>query len=103
MNKLTIRCRALAVIGALLFAASALADGDHVEARKLRESGQILSLEKIAEHARAAKAGEIIETELKRKNGSYVYEVEILDGGGQVWELKLDAKTGGLIKMERDD
>ncbi len=72
-------------------------------ARKLSASGQILSLEKITKAAKALKPGEILETELERKHGAYVYEVEILDDKGLVWELKLDAKTGKLIKMEQDD
>jgi uncharacterized membrane protein YkoI len=29
--------------------------------------------------------------------------VEILDESGTVWELKLNAKSGELIEMERDD
>lgn len=82
---------------------NAMADEDHVAARKLRESGKILSLEIIVDHARTHKAGEILETELEFKHHRYVYEVEILDADGQVWELKLDAGTGDLIKMERDD
>jgi uncharacterized membrane protein YkoI len=82
---------------------SVTAEEDHVVARKLQESGQILSFEKIAEHARAAKAGEILETELELKEGHYIYEVEILDSAGKVWELKLNAKTGALIKIEADD
>jgi len=88
---------------ALAVAWPASADEDHVAARRLRDSGEILSLEKIAEHARGAKAGEILETELEQKKGRYIYEVEILDRDGQVWELELDAKTGDLIKMEIDD
>lgn len=93
----TICCFALAAPYA------AVADEDHVLARKLRESGEILSLEKIAEHARGAKPGEILETELDHEHGRYVYEMEILDAAGQVWELKLDARTGDLINMEIDD
>ncbi|MEO8627780.1 MAG: PepSY domain-containing protein [Betaproteobacteria bacterium] len=81
----------------------AIADSDHLIARKLRESGEILPLEKILQRARAAKPGQVIEAELESKKGRYVYEVEILDAAGQVWEVKLDAKTGELIKIERDD
>jgi uncharacterized membrane protein YkoI len=88
---------------AAAFAGQASADDDHVAARKLRESGQILPLENIVERAHAHKAGEILETELERKHGRYIYEIEILDATGQVWEMKLDASTGELIKMERDD
>jgi len=81
----------------------AFADEDHMAARKLRESGKILSLESIAGRARNHKAGEILETELELEHGRYVYEVEILDTAGKVWELKLDAGSGDLITMKLDD
>jgi uncharacterized membrane protein YkoI len=79
------------------------ADEDHAVARRLREAGEIRSLEEISARARAAKAGEILQTELERSRGRYVYEMEILDAQGQVWELELDAKTGELLRMEIDD
>lgn len=82
---------------------TAAAEEDHVTARKLRESGQILPLEQILERARARQPGQVLETELERKRDMYVYEVEILDADGWVWELKFDARTGELIKLERDD
>jgi uncharacterized membrane protein YkoI len=97
----------------MLFMAAALAlpgisradddDIDATEAARLSKAGEILSLEKIVERAHAEKPGQVLETELERKHGRYVYEVEILDDKGQVWELKLDAKTGNLIKSKRDD
>jgi uncharacterized membrane protein YkoI len=93
----------LLAAGILLACLPAAADEDHELARKLRESGAILALEDIARQARAAKPGELLETELEKKQGRYIYEVEILDSAGQVWELKLDAASGRLISMERDD
>ena len=72
-------------------------------AGQLAAKGQILSLEKISKLAKTYKAGEILEVELEKKHGRYLYEVEILDMRSQVWELKLDAKTGQLLKMELDD
>ena len=81
----------------------AAAEEGQVTVRKLQESGQILSLEKIAKLANAVKPGEILETELEHKKGRYIYEVELLDTRGQVWEVKLDAKTGKLIKLELED
>ena len=74
-----------------------------INVHELLKTGQILSLEKIRIFAKTYVAGEILETELERKHGIYIYEVEILDDNSQVWELKLDAKTGKLIKMEQDD
>ncbi len=88
----------------VLFAAqSVYSEESAATARKLSASGQILSLEKITKAAKAIKAGDILETELERKHGLYIYEVELLDSKGLVWELKLNAKTGKLIKMEQDD
>ena len=81
----------------------AWADEDHELARKLKDAGTILALEDLVRHARAAKPGELLESELEQKQGRYIYEVEILDKAGQVWELKLDAANGRLISMERDD
>jgi uncharacterized membrane protein YkoI len=72
-------------------------------AGQLAAKGQILSLEKISKLAKSYKPGEILEVELEKKHGRYLYEVEILDTRSQVWELKLDAKTGQLLKMELDD
>ena len=72
-------------------------------AGQLSAKGQILSLEKISQLAKSHKPGEILEVELEKKHGRYVYEVDILDAGSQVWELKLDAKTGQLLKLELDD
>lgn len=79
------------------------ADETQASVQKLLKAGKILPLEKIRAFAKALKPGEILETELEHKKGIYIYEVEILDDKSQVWELKLDAKTGRLIKMERDD
>ena len=80
-------------------------DVSYLQARKLQAAGEILSFEKIAEIARSIKPGDILETELERnrKNGLYIYEIEILDAKGVVWELDINAKTGELIKIEVDD
>lgn len=82
---------------------STLADESAETARKLSESGEILPLEKILRTAKTYKNGKVLETELERRKNRYIYEVEILDAHSQVWEIKLDAKTGKLITLERDD
>jgi uncharacterized membrane protein YkoI len=87
--------------GLALFPAQA--DEGPAVAKRLSEAGVILPLEKIVAAARKAKPGEVLESELERKGKGYVYEIEILDARGQVWEVKLDARTGQLIKLESDD
>lgn len=79
------------------------ADEDHEQARRLKESGQILPLEKIIQAAQARYPGRILEVELKTEHGRYLYEVEILDERGVVWELLYDAASGKLLKRKHDD
>lgn len=81
----------------------AKADIDQHTARQLLNAGKILPLEKITKLAKAIKPGEVLETELELKKGIHIYEVEILDANSQVWEIKLDAKTGKLIKLGLED
>lgn len=93
----------LVLLVTLLFLPRADSGESAANAGRLSAKGEILSLEKISQKAKSYKPGEILEVELEKKHGRYVYEVDILDAGSQVWELKLDAKTGQLLKMEQDD
>ena len=45
----------------------------------------------------------MLETELEQKRGGYIYEVEMLDDNGEVWELKFDAASGELLEQELED
>lgn len=91
------------VLLALIYLPRADSGESATSAGRLSAKGDILSLEKISQKARSYKPGEILEVELEKKHGRYIYEVEILDAASQVWELKLDAKSGQLLKMEQDD
>ncbi|MDP3872726.1 MAG: PepSY domain-containing protein [Pseudomonadota bacterium] len=79
------------------------ADDDHIRARELSQRGEILSLEKISELAKAVRPGKLIDIDLERKRELWIYEVELLDDQGRVWEMKLDARNGELLKLEQDD
>lgn len=96
---------AAAALGAavLLHVPDTRADDDQAKARALSRSGQILSLEKIAGQAQVARAGKLIDIDLEQKRGVWIYEVEMLDDQGRVWELKLDARTGEVLEMEQED
>lgn len=75
----------------------------HPEARMLRESGKILPLETIIEKAKTYRKGQVIDTELERDDDMLVYEIEILDEQGRVWELEFDATNADLLELELDD
>jgi uncharacterized membrane protein YkoI len=80
-----------------------LADDDHVEARRLRDSGEILPLEVILKNVRQAHPGNLLEVEIDTEDGRIVYEVEILGKDGVVKEIIIDATTGNLLFAREDD
>ena len=78
-------------------------ESEHEAVRELMQQGDILPLEQILEQARQHRTGRVLETELERKRGGYIYEVEILDDSGEVWEMEFDAASGELLKQEQED
>jgi uncharacterized membrane protein YkoI len=89
------------LLGLLLAATPALAR-DHQEAMQLRRSGEILSLEEVLRRAPGHKHQRVLEVELERKRGRYIYEVETLDRHGHVWEHEYDAATGEVLRSRRE-
>lgn len=77
-------------------------EDDHDRAREARERGEILSLVEVSERARARFPGRILEAELDRKGGRWVYELKILDPAGRLREVYVDAQNGALLGHEED-
>ncbi len=78
-------------------------DIDQDDAKALRQEGTILPLEKILQAAQRLHAGRVIQVELGEKRGIYIYEVEIADNNGQIWEMKFNARDATLLSQERED
>ena len=66
--------------------------------RALVERGEILPLEEILKRNELNTGGRIIEIELERKRGAYVYEIKVLRPDGRYRELKIDARTGAIVE-----
>jgi len=93
----------------MLAAAPARADDrrDHERARAALAAGEIRPLADLLAEVERRYIGRVIETELERENGRWVYEFKVLPPSGRVFELKLDAATGALLRargpvQERD-
>ena len=86
----------------LISSTNNFADDDHDKAYKLLRMGEILPLEQILKIARGQIQGRILEVELEHKDKHLIYDLEILDKKGIVWELKVDAVSGVMIKKEQD-
>ena len=81
----------------------AMADDDYIEAKRLLDSGEILSLEIILKNVRQIFPGKVLEVELEKEDEQIVYEIEILDGNGVIKEIYIDAKTGKLLLTKEGD
>lgn len=78
-------------------------DGDHDQALRLLQEGSILPLTEIAARVKTRVPGKVLEVELEREDGAYVYEFKILRPNGLVQEVEADAATGKILKIEDDD
>ena len=87
-----------------LICAPALADSDdHDRARRAMEAGEILKLSEILRVAETARPGRVIELELDRDDGRWIYELELLSPDGRLYEMEIDAATGAVLEIERED
>lgn len=93
----------LALLLALPPLAMAAADSDHERAREALERGEVLPLAEILEQVQGQAPGEVIETELDREHGRWIYELKLIDPHGRVVELEVDAADGRILRSELDD
>ncbi len=76
----------------------ALADSDHDRARAALLAGEVLPLPAILERVAQAHPGEVLKVELERDHGRWVYELKILQSGGVLLKLEVDAKDATVIR-----
>lgn len=92
-----------ALLVALLPLTQVAADKDHDRARAALERGEVLPLAEILERVQGQLAGEVIATEFDREDGRWVYELKLIEPGGRVVELEVDAADGRILHSELDD
>ncbi|HHJ1297581.1 PepSY domain-containing protein [Pseudomonas sp. P1B16] len=104
MKALPRKARYLALALMTVCSLAVARDLDQDEALELRQKGVILPLEQLLDSALGRYPGaRLLEAELEEKHGRYEYEVELLTPAGVVREIKLDARSGVLLKDEEDD
>ena len=98
--------KSLLLLGPIVVVAifgTALGESDHQLSRRLMEKGEILPLQEVLGHIERDRTGRVLEVELERERGHYIYEIELLGEEGRVWEYKLDAATGEVIERKMED
>lgn len=79
-------------------------DIDQDEALRLRQSGSIRPVEELLAAAMQRWPGaQLLELELEKERGRYIYEFELVTRSGEVRELEFDAGSGELLRDRRDD
>ncbi len=73
---------------------------DHDRARRALEAGEILPLRAILERAERDTPGQVIEVELEREGGRWIYEIKVLPPGGAMVALELDARDGTVLRRK---
>jgi uncharacterized membrane protein YkoI len=82
-------------------AALASSDDDHEQARRAVVRGEVLPLKQVLQHLeRQRPGGQVLEVELEKEEGLWVYEIKQLETGGLIVKIKLDAKTGVLLQAK---
>lgn len=75
---------------------------DDVEQANLQKQATITK-EQSAAIATGQVQGNVKDVQLEDENGVVVYNVQIQDSKGLVFEVKVDAKTGKITKQEQDN
>lgn len=78
-------------------------DHDHDRAREAVQSGQALPLADVLQRLAREQPGQVLEVELERHGERWVYEVTLLQAGGQVRKLLVDARTARVLRGGRRD
>ncbi|WP_233214149.1 PepSY domain-containing protein [Pollutimonas nitritireducens] len=73
---------------------------DHDRARQALISGEVLSLRQVLDLVGREYPGEPVEIEFEHDDGLYVYEIKLLQPGGTIVKMKVDAATGTIIKIK---
>lgn len=91
------------VFSSLGFLIPSAAADDHERVRGLVDAGEIMPLQDVLEIVQGDQAWRLIEAELEREDGSWIYEFEFIDEEGRILEMEVDALDGTLIEMEIED
>lgn len=76
---------------------------DHDRARAALSRGEVRPLAEILALVSTAVPGDVVEVELEREHGRWVYELKVIATDGRRLEVLVDAADGMLLAHEEDD
>ena len=105
LHHLLTQARMVLLLAALAsMAAPSLARDDDPErrdaVRRAVEAGDVLPLSQILQKVRGRVSGDITGIEIEREEGRWRYEFRVIDHGGRVLEVHVDARSGNIEQIE---
>jgi uncharacterized membrane protein YkoI len=85
---------------ALPVGSMARSEPDQDRARAALQAGEILPLNTILARLAQTQPGQVLEVELERKDGRWLYEIKLLQPGGGLLKLELDARSGEVLRQK---
>ncbi len=98
MTKRTLLAATTAFLAAAAAPAAAQERRDHERARAALEAGQIRPLSELLAEVERRYRGRVIEADLERDDGQWLYEFKILPPNGRLFRVEVDAATGQLVR-----
>lgn len=79
-------------------APTARASDDHDQAQRAVQAGEVMPLRRVLERLDREHPGQVLDVELEREDGRWVYEIKLLQPNGQRVKLTLDARSAELLE-----
>lgn len=78
------------------------ADREHDQdrARAAVQAGQALPLKTVLARLEREAPGQVLDVELEQKDGRWIYEIKLLQPGGRLVKLEVDAATAEVLRRK---
>jgi uncharacterized membrane protein YkoI len=81
-----------------LLLGQAQASSDHDRARAALLAGEVRPLAQVLAQVARTHPGQVLEVELEREDGRWVYELKLLQSNGRLLKLEVDARDGQVLR-----
>ena len=92
--------RIAVVVAMVLTSPLSIADNEQDRARAAVQAGKVLPLKTVLERLEREHPGQVLEVELEQDDGRWIYEINLLQTGGRLVKLELDATSGAVLRRK---
>lgn len=72
---------------------------DHDRAREALAAGEVMPLEAALERLQRTRPGRVLDVELEREDGRWIYQVKLMQAGGRLLRVDVDARTAEELRV----